>query len=233
MMLRKLVCTLPFVFVAALTPALAQDDAAAPAAAQPQEKPLIGKLEQNKYVSPTGAFRMDLPVLPELGGTVTDTENVVTFQDAINTHVSVACFPMDATLRWEDETRGRKDFLTYFFANFVLPDFQQRFPGTKVESARFRPSLMDGSLLCYTLLPGGSMFEDQVILAEGETAPNAKRGNLVFVKNEHVFIISVELVDRVLRRNTWDKKPEEENQILANRLTEVLGKITFTPPVKK
>src|SRR5579859_4835381 len=101
--------------------------------------PLHGKVDGRTYISPTGAFRMSIPVLPELGGSVIDTENVVTFEDSFNTHVSVAAFQEDATQRFEDERRGRREYLIYFFSNYVMPDFQKRSPGAKIEDAVFRP----------------------------------------------------------------------------------------------
>ena len=51
---------------------------------------LEGKIEGKSYVSPTGTFKVVIPVLPELGGDITDTPNVVTFQDDFNVHVSIA-----------------------------------------------------------------------------------------------------------------------------------------------
>jgi hypothetical protein len=204
-----------------------------PAAAQteqPVQRDLIGRLENEKtYIAPHDTFRVEVPVLPELGGTITDTENVVTFQDAFTVHASVACFAMDATLRWEDETRGRKDFLTYFFANFVLPDFEHRFPGSSVESAKFRPSLRDGTLMTFMLLPNGTMFSDRLIVGTEEKPPVAKRSNWLFVKNEHVFIVSMELAERVLEHSTWDKTPAEEDAILTRRLEDFISKISFPP----
>src|SRR5690606_26907758 len=109
------------------------------------------------YFSPTGAFNVTIPVLPELGGRIMDTENVVTFQDSFSVLCTIAAFPMDATQRWEHSTRGPKDYLAYFFANFVMPDFQETFRGARAESAVFAPSIGGGSLLVYVLLPGGSM----------------------------------------------------------------------------
>jgi hypothetical protein len=53
---------------------------------------LIGRIEGNSYVSPTGAFRVTVPVLPELGGRVVDTDNVVTFQDDFNVLCTIAAF---------------------------------------------------------------------------------------------------------------------------------------------
>ena len=87
-------------------------------AQSPQSAALAGKVEGKTYVSPTGIFKVTIPVLPELGGEITDTPNVVTFQDAFNVHISIAAFPQDATQRWENSTRGPKDYLIYFFSNF-------------------------------------------------------------------------------------------------------------------
>jgi len=193
--------------------------------------PLHGKVEGQTYVSPTGAFSMSIPVLPELGGTVADTDNVVTFEDSFSTHVSVAAFPEDATQRFEDERRGRQDYLVYFFSNFVMPDFQKRSPGASVEQAVFRRDTEDGALIVYTLLPGGSMFSDRVTL-DGSPDPSlvAKRGNLLFVKNGYIFVISTELAERVLEHSTYHKTPAEEDALLHTRLLDLLARIQFTAP---
>ncbi len=193
--------------------------------------PLHGKIDGQTYISPTGAFRMSIPVLPELGGSVSDTDNVVTFEDNFSTHVSVAAFTEDATQHFEDERRGRKDYLVYFFSNYVMPDFQKRWPGASIEQAVFRPGTADGVLIVYTLLPGGSMFADHVTL---DGAPDsslvAKRGNLLFVKNGYIFVISTELAERVLEHSTYHKTADEEDELLHTRLLGLLARIQFTPP---
>jgi len=189
---------------------------------------LHGRAEGRTYYSATGAFKVTIPVLPELGGGITDTENVVTFQDDFNTHVSIAVFPQDATQRWEMSTRGTKDYLVYFFTNFVLADFKQNFTGVTVESASYLHNVMDGALVAYILLPGGSMFMNRVPkLSDTEKPPVAKRGNLVFVKNGDIYVISTELAERVLERHTYKKTPAEEDTILRQRLDDILGKIQF------
>ncbi len=206
--------------------------------AQPQPQPLQGKVESKSYVSPTGMFKVVIPVLPELGGEITDTTNVVTFQDDFNVHVSIAAFPQDATQRWELSTRGLKDYLIYFFSNFVLSDFKQNFQGAQIESAKFVPSLMEGSLLTYLLIPGGTMFADRIPQLSADRVPVAKRGNLLFVRNGHIFVISTELAERVIEGRSYKKSTEEEDEILRNRLNDIVSKITFaklpTPePAKK
>src|SRR5688572_10930791 len=147
---------------------------------------LAGRLENDGrvYVSPTGAFRVTIPVLPELGGRIMDTANVVTFQDAFSVLCTIAAFPMDATQRWEHSTRGLKDYLAYFFANYVMPDFRETFPGATVETAKFANNIGDGALLTYMLLPGGSMFAEKLAVFGGgdDPPPEAKRGNLLVAR---------------------------------------------------
>ena len=41
------------------------------------EPALAGRIENRTYIASGGLFRVPIPVLPELGGTVTDTANVV------------------------------------------------------------------------------------------------------------------------------------------------------------
>jgi hypothetical protein len=171
-----------------------------------------------------------IPVLPELGGDITDTPNVVTFQDDFNVHVSIAAFPQDATQRWELSTRGLKDYLIYFFSNFVLSDFKQTFEGVQIESAKFVPGLLEGSLLTYLLVPGGTMFRDRLPQLGPDRLPVAKRGNLLFVRNGHIFVISIELAERVLEGRSYNKTTAEEDEILRNRLTDIVSKISFAKP---
>ena len=197
-------------------------EAAAPA--------LAGRIEGKTYVSPTGVFKVAIPVLPELGGSITDTPNVVTFQDEFNTHVSIAAFPQDATQRWEMSTRGLKDYLIYFFSNFVLPDFKQSFEGTQIESAKFSPGQLGGALITNILLPGGSMFADKVPQYDDGRVAVAKRGNLLFVKNGHIFVVSTELAERAIEGKAYKKTTAEEDDILRQRLNDLVDKIQFAKP---
>lgn len=196
-----------------------------------QAQGLAGKVEGKTYISPTGIFKVTIPVLPELGGDITDTPNVVTFQDDFNVHVSIAAFQQDATQRWEMSTRGLKDYLIYFFSNFVLSDFKQTFSGVQIESAKFIPGLLDGSLLTYLLVPGGTMFGDRVPqLSSPDRVPVAKRGNLLFVRNGHIFVISTELAERVIEGRSYSKTTAEEDEILRSRLMDIVSKISFAKP---
>lgn len=195
---------------------------------------LEGKVEGRTYVSPTGIFKVAIPVLPELGGEIKDTPNVVTFEDDFNTHISIAAFPHDATQRWELSTRGLKDYLIYFFSNFVLADFKQAFQGVDIESAKFGPlgGVQEGALLSYLLIPGGTMFADKVpaLSTPDGRPPVAKRGNLLFVRNGHTFVISIELAERVIEGKGYKKTTAEEDEILRQRLTDIVGKMQFAKP---
>jgi hypothetical protein len=191
-----------------------------------------GKIEGETYLSPTGLYRMKIPVLAELGGAVSDTPNVVTFDDDYRIHLSVAAFPLSRDLKAEFDTRGPKDFLINFFTGIVMPDFVANFPGSSVEqTAAFLPQFQGGSILIFTLHPGGSNFERRSTVSRAVKPVVAKRGNLCFVRSGYVFIISTELAERALERSTYKKTPEEENVILRQRLLEIASKMQIAAPM--
>lgn len=200
--------------------------AAVPAGAAP----LVGRMEGDQYVSATGEFRIRAPVLTELGGTIEDSETVVTFSDAYSTHISIACFELDATQRWEFDTRGRRDYLLYFFTDVVMANFTSRFPGAKIESARYLPDLLEGAIIAYSLLPGGSNFAapDIGVGPAAREPVTAKRGTMLFVRNRHVYAVSTELAERATQRSTYKQTVEQENEQLSARLIALAGRMTFT-----
>lgn len=192
---------------------------------------LYGKVDGEMYTSATGLFKVKIPVLPQLGGAISDTPNIVTFDDDYSIHTSIGVFPLSREVKWEYETRGAKDFLVYFFTSFVLPDFVARFPGAHTEeSAIFLPKFQDGALLVNILLPGGSFFEQRATLSTSLPPAIAKRGNLCFVKNGCFFVISTELAERVVERSTYKKTVAEENAILRQRLLDLVEKMQITAP---
>lgn len=199
-----------------------------PRAARAQENGrLAGRIEGRQYVSPTGQFRVTIPVKPELGGVITDTPVVVTFHDSFTTHVSIGAFQQPPIQRWELSTRGVKEYLAYYFMTQVMPAFG----GARSDkTAKFLPGTMDGALLAIFELPGGSVFADRVPqFGAAEQVPVAKRGNLVFVRNGYVFVLSMELAERVTEGRAYKKTPAEEEDLLRSRLLEIVDKITFAP----
>jgi hypothetical protein len=194
---------------------------------------LYGQIRGTTYHAPQGRFRVTVPVLPELGGKVYDTENVVTFTDDVSTHVSIACFTLDMSQRWERDTRTVREYLSYFYAEFLLPDFASRFPEVATEQALFAPELLGGAVFVFTLLPGGSAFGARATVVEAPGTlplPAAKRGNLLFLQQDTLFVISMELAERVTQRSTFNKTADEENAILRDRLLELVQKMQITVP---
>jgi len=190
--------------------------------------PLVGSVQGDSYISPSGTFSVTIPVLPQLGGVVTDTTNVVTFQDSFFTHISIAAFPMDATEKWKLETNGPKDYLKDFFVQYVLHDFFRTNPKAKVdENARFVPSIFGGAFITFISLPGGSMFYNPEYQIAAAAPPVARRGNMLFVKNQYVFVISTELAERSTEGTAYHKTDLEENEVLRDRLIDVSRKIRF------
>ena len=137
---------------------------------------------------------------------------------------------LDATQRWEFETRGRRDYLLYFFTDIVLANFQSRFPGSRIEGARYLSDLLEGTMVAFALLPGGSNFAEPPSMLGGP-APDpviAKRGSLLFVRHRHVYVVSLELSERATQRSTYNLTTTQEDDQLTNRLTAVVGRMTFT-----
>jgi hypothetical protein len=193
---------------------------------------LSGRIDGTRYYSANGTFNVEVPVLSELGGRIIDTTNVVTFEDSFDTHISIACFTLDVTQKWELATRGRKDYLTYFFTSFVLPEFSNRHDGVAVETTQYEAALQGGSLTVFALLPGGSFFSGRNSLVEGvsDGSEVAKRGIQLFVRQDKVFVITTELAERVTQRSTYRKTPDEENRLLRDRLAGVAGMMRFPVP---
>jgi len=202
---------------------------ALPLRAQPGGPKLLGVVVANRYISPTKAFDIEIPVLRELGGVIRgDTPNVVTFEDTFGTYITVGAFKQDATQKFELSTRGIKDYLIYFFGAFVLPDFKQVFPGTTLESAAFSPGFSDGTLFTYVLLPGGSVVLNYTF--PDTPKPVAKRGNAVFCRNGFTFLISTELGEKVTEGKYFTKTTAEEDTILRQRLVAIINKMAFPRP---
>jgi len=218
----------------AATLALSPRPAAAqqPPPAAPDAQPTLGTISGNDYVASSGLYRIKIPVLPELGGSVSDTGNVVVFRDDYSVHVSIGAFALDATQRWELSTMERADYLQAFFATLVMPDFERMFPGSRLEATSFDPATQGGAVFCVTLLPGGSMFPTPFaeVRNAGATPPVAKRGNLIFSQHGVVYVLSTELTERVQHGKTYTKTPEEENALLLARLNALLATMQFAEP---
>jgi hypothetical protein len=199
--------------------------------AQPKAGGLYGEIIRGDYHAPNGTYYITLPVLPELGATVSDTPSVVVFRDQFSIHISIGSFPHDASQRWELSSRGLQDYLSYYFINFVFPDFEQLFPGSRIESTTFEADVMGGALVVYSILPGGTMFAHRRINIDPENKePDAKRGNLIFIRHGHVYVISVELAERVIEGSAYKLTTEQENSILRQRLEGVLENLFINRP---
>jgi hypothetical protein len=214
-------------------PAIAFLVAAAAAGAQdaPTSGPtLLGRIDGATYTFATGAFRVPLPIVPGLNGSVRDTSKLVAFRDLF-TYVNIVALPLGAAERSDLESEGLSAYLGHFFANSVLVEFVQAYPGTKVEKeARFYPSLLGGSLVTYVLLPGGSQFANQAETLTLERHPLvAKRGILLFAHNDALYVVSEELSERITEGTVYTLSPAEEDALLRDRLFAVANTIQFPP----
>ena len=58
----------------------------------------------------------------------------------------------------------------------------------------------------------------------------AKRGNMMFVKNGFIFVISTELAERITEGSTYHKTTDEEDTLLRDRLLDIANRIRFLSP---
>lgn len=205
------------------------------AAAKSNEGRLVGRLENDRYFAPCGLFSVPVPALAGFQAEIVDNEEVVVFRDSVGTLLTVACFKMPLDQKWEYETSTPRDYAIHFFREFILPDLVEQFPGSRIESARYLGDVRGGALLVFTLMPGGSAFELDPILRALPDAPTpvAKRGNLIFVYADHVFVVSTELAERVTQYSTYVLTTEQEDQRLRARLLETVERMEFFPPPSK
>ena len=73
------------------------------------------------------------------------------------------------------------------------------------------------------------MFNQRIVLfGASDNLPTAKRGNLLFIKGDNIFILSSEIAERATERSLYTKTTAQENDILQDRLLDVLRKMRFT-----
>jgi hypothetical protein len=75
------------------------------------------------------------------------------------------------------------------------------------------------------------MFANKVTsLDPNRKPPVAKRGNMLFVKDNFVYVISTELAERVTEGSAYALEPAQENVRLREKLTDIVNAMKFLPP---
>ncbi len=186
---------------------------------------LLGRIEGDRYIAPGAAYSVPVPVLHGANATIMDNGEIVVFKDKVATLLTIAAFPMPPVARWEFETTPAKDYLIAFFRDNILRDYVREFPGSTIESARFLPEVFGGAMVAFTLLPGGSVFTPPA----PRTPPGlvAKRGHFVFVREGRIYVLAVELAERITRTADTALTTAEEDQVLFDRLVTVLAAMRF------
>jgi hypothetical protein len=213
-------------------PAIAEPASDRPPAATTAPK-LFGRIENGRYHAPGDVFSLPVPTMRGPEATVMDNGEIVVFKDRVSALLTIAAFPMPAIARWEHEASGNEKYLVEFFRDNILRDYRHEFPETSIESLRFLPDIHGGAVLACTLMPGGSAFPPEP--ASGDSAPAsqpvvAKRAQLMFVREHHIFVIATELAERVTRRSAYSLDTSAEDSILLDRLLAVLDTLRFREP---
>lgn len=67
-------------------------------------------------------------------------------------------------------------------------------------------------------------------LVDDDKPPVAKRGNMLFVKNGNVIVISTELAERVTEGSSYKQSADQENDLLKERLIDIANRMRFLKP---
>ncbi len=205
--------------------ARAEPPAPAPPAA-PAPK-LLGRIADNRYHAPADIYSVAVPVLHGDAATILDNGEIVVFKDKISTLLTIAAFPLPPIAQFDYDTDGPREFLINFFRDNIVRDYRQAFPDSSIESARFLPDIFGGALVAFTLLPGGSAFGPPEPVNPAAPPPVAKRGHFVFVRDGRIYVIAVELAERVTQPAEYKLTTAEEDHILFDRLVTVTSALRF------
>jgi len=201
----------------------------APAPAAPSVRKLHGRVEADRYFAPGDAYSVPVPVFHGTESAIMDTAEIVVFKDKVSTLLTIAAFKMPTYEKWRFEGMEPKEYLIAFFRDNILRDYRHEFPESTIESARFLPNIFAGAMAAFTLMPGGSAFAAP---ASPVAPPSvAKRGHLVFVRNGYIYVIAIELAERVTQPATYKLTTQEEDRLLFDRLSTVLIALRFGPEV--
>lgn len=214
------------------TPAAPAQTSAATTSASDNDtppEPLQGRIENGRYHAPGNVFSVAVPVLHGDKTAIMDNGEIVVFKDKVATLLTIASFSLPPFEKWQHDTTPPRDYLIQMFRENILRDYATEFPGSSIENARFIPGFQGGTLAAFTLMPGGSAFEPATPPPAGTPAPAAKRGHLVFVRDDRVFVFAIELAERVTQGAEYKLTTEEEDRMLFGRLITVVATTRFGP----
>ncbi len=205
----------------------------APTATAPApEHKLHGRIEAERYFAPGDLYSVPLPVFHGTDSAVMDTAEIVVFKDKVSTLLTIAAFKMPAYEKWRFEGMEPKEYLYEFFRDNILRDYRHEFPESSIESARYLPEVFAGAMVAFTRMPGGSAFASPPPANPLAPAPVAKRGHLVFIRNGYIYVVAIELAERVTQPATYKLTTQEEDRLLFGRLATVLEALRFGPDIK-
>jgi len=215
---------------------------AAPAATQPPSgsessvpapaRKLFGRVEDERYHAPGDVYSVAVPVFHGADAVIMDTPEIVVFKDKVSTLLTIAAFKMPDIAKLQFEGMEPREYLITFFRDNILRDYRHEFPESTIESARFLPDIFAGAMVSFTLMPGGSAFAAPSPASPLAPAPVAKRGHLVFVRNGYIYVVAIELAERVTQPATYKLTKPEEDRLLFDQLVTVLGALRYGPDVK-
>lgn len=181
----------------------------------------IGYGADGTYYSPIGRFQLPVPVSSAMGGKTTEKKGSVSFIDDM-----CSLYRIDYGRLGEHEKRlfkkmGREKYLSSFFTNVYLDTFlRRRMPELKIDFEEYLGDEKSGILYAQLDAPKGS-----VCTISSDGAPpmrlDAKRGIVVVVYGDRIFVITTELWQLPLPSGITLKElhAQQEQQLKENTMS--------------
>ncbi len=196
-----------------------------------------GKIEANRYYSPTNNFSCAVPPLIEPGAVIRDNlgpiGGTVEFEDDLGTLIRVDYFYIPKEGAGDTATIDGRKFLANLTFNYAVESmYRPVIPATKVTHTEF-VELQDGvkdrkdvALFGIAILPKGSS------LVETKTGRyDALRASLVFVRGRYTYLLTIQyipgLFEKFSRKNVAEVPEDERNQRLLKKLEELYQTFLF------
>lgn len=187
-------------------------------AAKLKARNLAGKIKADIYIAPKELFRVPVPVLADLGGTVTDGLGFVHFTDDIGHLFRIEYMELPPDQVTGALAIGEQDFFNRFLRLFYLPNtVWQVMPESKILAQAFAKEPDGPMQLTWMFLPHGSITMNSRAGKPPER-DDSYREIALFMRKNMVYIVSLAPSDPQV--GIFDKKtPPEELHVTVEKTT--------------
>jgi len=184
-------------------------------------------IKEKIYSSPSQVFKVPVPVDRNLGGNIADATNAVSFTDDFGRlfRIEFSSLPSQwgSRLGKADKEQSLKDFLEQAYLPATI---LKAIPDASVEYLEYMDQILGGALYAEAYLPKGSINA----VSKGGSSfarEDAKRGLLLFLHKNNIFIISTCLMQLSSDGSSDIKEKEKIRGLLKNNTLSFAQSIQF------